>query len=207
MKDAPARLQAGAPTAQRRAARHHSAAPLVCAPGERDLRVIPGLTHARPVLCSSAACLAVPCCSSCRWKGPAEGRWGGKSPLGARAAGGTLLAPGWEGSRCSQAGFARAAERSWLQEGVCLSVTSLPRVFQIPQVLVKLKKYPQGDKVRLRGPQRCSQRCARADGACPDGAGARPKPGEGGWDGKRAEPRRTGQRGRERQAGASSAGG
>lgn len=60
-----------------------------------------------------------------------------------------------------------------------------PRVFQIPQVLVKLKKYPQGDKVRLGGPWSCRQRRVRADGACPDPAGARPKLGEGGWGGKK----------------------
>lgn len=31
------------------------------------------------------------------------------------------------------------------------SCHSVPPVFQMPQVLVKLKKYPQGDKVRLEG--------------------------------------------------------
>lgn len=31
------------------------------------------------------------------------------------------------------------------------SCHSVPCVFQMPQVLVKLKKYPQGDKVRLGG--------------------------------------------------------
>lgn len=62
-----------------------------------------------------------------------------------------------------------------------------PRVFQIPQVLVKLKKYPQGDKVRLGGPWSCRQRRVRADGDCPDRAGARPKLGEGGWGGKKGQ--------------------
>lgn len=46
------------------------------------------------------------------------------------------------------------------------SCHSVPRVFQMPQVLVKLKKYPQGDKVRLEGHLCVSQWCLACVGKC-----------------------------------------
>lgn len=53
----------------------------------------------------------------------------------------------------------------------------LPRVFQIPQVLVKLKKYPQGEKVSLEGHwfELFVLLCAQVTCVCHGGARAWPE--------------------------------
>ena len=167
-------LGACAPTARRWAAPEQSASPPVFVPDKRDLRVISGRTRALPVLGSSAAsllCLAVE-----RWPCPAA-PWGGGRAL--QRAGGGTESPGCTGCS-SNAPFRGLGEQllaGVLHVGSCClcrwevlsaeralprSLTSAPRVFQIPQVLVKLKKYPQGEKVSLGGRrwELCATLCA-----------------------------------------------
>lgn len=85
-------------------------------------------------------------------EGPCRGDTGAQSPLGAQAApemapipglGKQLLAGLFLMGPCCLCGW-KVLTVEW---GLPQSVTSMPCVFQIPQVLVKLKKYPQGEKV------------------------------------------------------------
>lgn len=65
-----------------------------------------------------------------------------------------------------------------------LSPVHMPPVFQIPQVLVELKNYPHGDKVRHTGCglELFAAPCVQVDCACCDGAGARAVQGWLGWE-------------------------
>lgn len=152
-----------APTAQWWAALEQSASPPFFIPDKRALRVISGLTHSLACAGLSAAsvlCLAIegwPCSAApCDGRRPLQRGGGGTESPGCAGCSRNAPFPGLgEQLLAGVFGVGSCCLCCWeVLSAECalpLSVTSVPHVFQIPQVLVKLKKYPQGEKVSLEG--------------------------------------------------------